>query len=184
VISTSTIRKAYPRQPQSAIWLALATIAAALFAAAPAILDVVDYVRFSDAPGAAFVARWALMVLLLGSLQAAYGLYVILCPDWAAVWSVTVALLAHAGIYAMALGLILISSAGGTLLGQHGLQLTDRLAGGKAALWCICIVSLSTILAFLAGRLSFACRRADLLARRTPLFHLTEVHAAAAKEAL
>src|SRR4029078_4079354 len=137
----------------------------------PAILDVVNYVQFSDAPGAVFVARWALMVLLLSSLQAVYGLYLILCPDWAAVWSVTVSLLGHAGIYAMALGLILISSAGGTLLGHHGLQLTDRLAGGKSALWCICIVSLSTILAFLEGRLSFAWRRADLMVRRTSLLH-------------
>jgi len=159
----------------------LATVAAALFAATPAILEVVDYFRFSDAPGATFVARWALIVLLVSSLQAAYGLYLVLYSDWAAVWSVTISVLVHACIYAMALGLILISGTGGALLGQQGLQLADKAAGGKAALWCICIVSLSTMLAFFAGRLSFAWRRAERLARRTSLFHQSEVGTALPK---
>jgi hypothetical protein len=162
----------------------LATIAAALFAAAPAILDAVDYIRFSDAPGATFVARWALIVLLVSSLQVAYGLYLVFCPDWATVWSLTISLLAHAGIYAMALGLILISGTGGPLLGQHGLQLAGKADGGKAALWCVCIVSLSTILAFLAGRQSFAWRRAERLARRRPLFQPSKVSSALPEKAL
>ena len=68
-------------------------------------------------------------------------------------------------IYAAVLGLVLLSPADGFLVGEHGLQLADKLAGGKAALWCLCMVSLSTILAFFSGRLSARWHKTEMLLR-------------------
>jgi hypothetical protein len=164
----STTRNDRRRRSTATTGLACVTIAAALFAAAPAIAEVMDYVRFSDAPGVTFVSHWALLVLWVSLLQAGYGAFLILWPDRAAVWSVTVSLVAHAAIYALTLGVILINGASGVLLVDIGFQPTDKLAGGKAALWCVCMVSLWTLLAFFAGKLALGWRRAELLQRQAP----------------
>ena len=60
---------------------------------------------------------------------------------------------------------LLLSPPDGFLVGSGGLQLADKLAGGKAALWCLCMISLSTILAFFAGRLGTTWHRAELMLR-------------------
>jgi hypothetical protein len=69
----------------------------------------------------------------------------------------------------MGLAIALIAKADGWLAGPNGLQLNDGLAGGRAALWCLCMVSVCTILAFFAGRLSFHWWRVELLRRRKAL---------------
>src|SRR5262245_27165389 len=94
-------------------WLVAAIIGAALFGSAPAMWDVIETVRFRDAPGSAFVARWALVMSLLGSVQLAYGVYLIQLPDWTSVWIVTLMLLTVAGLYAMGLAVVLIANPAG-----------------------------------------------------------------------
>jgi hypothetical protein len=143
-------------------WLAAALVAAALFSVAPAVWDVVEFVQIAES---AFVARWALMLFFFGVVQLAYAVYLFQLPDWATVWVVTLFSLATAALYAGVLGLVLLSPADGFLVGPQGLQLADKLAGGKAALWCVCMVSVSTILAFFAGKLSTRWRQAELLLR-------------------
>src|SRR5262245_23925849 len=150
-------------QTQAAYWLAAAVIAAALFGTVPAVLDVIEYVRFADAPGARFVARWSLVLFLIGLIQVAYGIYLFLIPDRMGVWVVTLVQRGVAGIYAMGMAIALIANADGRVAGPSGLQLNDALDGGKAALWSLCMVSVSTILAFFAGRLSFYLWRVELL---------------------
>lgn len=166
-MTTSKNRDNRLRHSTAATALGCATITAALCAAVPAIVEAIDYVRFSGAPGITFVGRWALLVLWLSLLQAAYGLYLILWPDRAAVWSVTISLLAHASIYALALGAILISGASGALIADNGFQLTGNAAAGKAALWCVCMVSLWTLMAFFAGRLALSRRQTEMLTPQT-----------------
>jgi hypothetical protein len=68
-----------------------------------------------------------------------------------------------AAVYAGTLGMVLISREDGWLVA--GLDLADKLAGGKAALWCLCMVSVSTMLAFFAGRLSVRWHKAEMLLR-------------------
>jgi hypothetical protein len=143
-------------------WLAAALVAAALFSVAPAVWDVIEFLQIAES---AFVARWALVLFFFGVVQLAYAVYLFQLPDWATVWVVTVFSLATAAIYAGVLGLVLLSPADGFLVGPQGLQLADKLAGGKAALWCVCMVSVSTILAFFAGKLSTRWRQAELLLR-------------------
>lgn len=150
----------------AANWLSAALVAAGLFAMAPAVWDVAEYVHYLGAVNAPAVARWALMVLLLGVVQLAYAVYLFQLPDWTSVWAVTLYSLAAAGAYAMTLGVVLTADAEDWLVGPQGLQLADKLAGGRAALWCLAMVSVSTILAFFAGRLSVQWRRAELVLRR------------------
>jgi hypothetical protein len=145
--------------------LASGMIAAALFGIAPAAWDVVEYVQYYDEAADPHVARWALVLLLLGVVQAAYALYLFQLPDWTSVWVVTLFSLGLAGLYALCLGLVLISRDDGLLVGPHGLQLGDKLAGGKAALWCVAMTCVSTIIAFFAGRLSSQWQRAESLRR-------------------
>jgi hypothetical protein len=140
--------------------LAAALVAAALFSVAPAVWDLVEYIRIDDLD-APFVARWALVLFFLGIVQLAYAVYLFQLPDWATVWVVTVLLLLMAAGYAAVLGMVLISDGDGLLVGPHGLQLADKLAGGQAALWCLCMVCVATILAFFAGRMSVRWRAAE-----------------------
>jgi hypothetical protein len=131
-----------------------------LFSVAPAVWDLVEYIRIDDLD-APFVARWALVLFFLGIVQLAYAVYLFQLPDWATVWVVTVLLLLMAAGYAAVLGMVLISDGDGLLVGPHGLQLADKLAGGQAALWCLCMVCVATILAFFAGRMSVRWRAAE-----------------------
>jgi hypothetical protein len=146
--------------------LVAALVAAALFSVAPAVWDVIEYVQI---PESQFVARWALVLLLLGGVQVAYALYLVQLPDWTTVWVVTIYSLVLAAIYAAVLGLVLISREQGLVV--NALQLADKLEGGKAILWCLCMVSLSTILAFFAGRLSARWHKTEMLLRSSGLKH-------------
>src|SRR5690349_5159375 len=137
--TSSTSRNDRRRRSTATTALACVTIAAARLAAAPAIAAGMDSVRFGDARGVSFVRRWALLVLWVSLLQAGYAAFLVLWTGRAAVWSVTVSLLAHAALYALTLGVILINGASGVLLADIGFQPTDNLAGGKAAIWCVCM---------------------------------------------
>lgn len=150
-------------------WLAGATIAASLFGAAPAVWEIVVHVQYLHAPGSSGIGRWALVVLLLGCVESAYAIYLLQLPDWTSVRVVAGILLCLAGLYAMGLAIVLIADPAGRLIGPGGLQLTDKLAGGRAALWCLCMVSLSAVLAFFAGRLSAHWQRAESVRRTAGL---------------
>jgi hypothetical protein len=154
---------------QSAYLLAMGMFAAGVFGMFPAILDIADYVRFLAPQTNRFVARWALLMLLISFLQLAYAVYVVLLPDWTSVWVATIFLLAVAGFYAMSLSLVFLASPTGWLLGPHGLQIADRLSGGQAALWCLSMISISTMLAYFSGRLARHWQRTEFALRRAGL---------------
>lgn len=160
VVSAS--QRADTSRTLAAYQLAAVLAVAALFGVAPAVWDVAEYLQIAESP---FVARWAFVLLFLGVVQLAYAVYLFQLPDWTSVWVVTLFSLVSAAGYAAVLGLVLVSSADAFLIGSQGLQLADKLAGGKAALWCLCMVSLSTLLAFFAGRLSVGWQRAEMLLR-------------------
>jgi len=157
---------AEPRWKPATWLLAAVMVAAAIFSIAPAVYDLAEAVRLAGLRGGVWPARWALMLVLLGAIQAAYGIYLFQLPDWASVRVIAVALVALAGIYAAGLAMVLLADPRGWIAGGGGLQFADKLPGGKAALWCLCLVSTSTILAFLAARLSARWRRAEIVFRR------------------
>jgi hypothetical protein len=147
-----------PGQQLGAYVLALSLAAAALFGAAPAIWDVI---QFAQAAENAFVPRWALALLSLGILQGAYALYLAQLPDWASGWVVTLVSLALAALYAGMLGITLLASGESILI--RGLDLAEVLPTGRAAMWCLCMTSIMASLAFFAGRTSLRWRRAEAL---------------------
>jgi hypothetical protein len=149
--------------------LAAALLAAALLSSAPAVWDVMEYFRDVDPVEPHGIARWALLVLLLATVQIAYAFYLFQLPDWTSVRIVTLHALAMAAFYALALGGVLVSGAGSWVVGPDGWQLADQLAGGRAALWCVAMVSLSSVLAFFAGRLAMRWRRAESIVRQAGL---------------
>src|SRR5262245_5524971 len=93
---SNAARKSASRRsrPKMAVWrLAADVMAAALFSAFPAALEILEYARYRDAPGVPFVGRWALLILLAAILQFSYGVLLIQVPDWSAVWVATLSLL-------------------------------------------------------------------------------------------
>ena len=149
--------------------LAAALVATALLSIAPAVWDVMEYFRQVDPVEPPGISRWALLVLLLATVQIAYAFYLFQLPDWTSVRMVTLHALAMSAFYALALGGVLVSGPGSWMVGPNGLQLADQLAGGKAALWCVAMVSVSTVLAFFAGRLAMRWRRAESIVQQAGL---------------
>jgi hypothetical protein len=158
--------RAGPRSVAKSHWqpaaraLAAALIAAALFSAAPALFEITDAIRVRDLNGGISPPRWALVLSLLAITQGAYGVYFWQLCDWTSARVVAAALVGLAGIHAAGLAVVLLADPHGWIAGDGGLQFADRLAGGQAALWNLCVVSLCTLLALCAGWLSAHWRRA------------------------
>ena len=155
------------RAHQLAVYqLAAALVAAALFSIAPAVWDIVEYVQ---------IPRIAVVRGPLGAGAAALGRGAGRLHDLSRAASRLDERLGHHDLPALP---------GGDLRGRAGpradfervgprrqlaLQLADKLAGGKAVLWCLCMVSVSTILAFFAGRLSARWHKTEMFIRQTGL---------------
>lgn len=143
-------------QQLGAYILSLSLAAAALFGAAPAILDFVQYAQAAEN---AFVPRWALALVAIGIVQAAYAVYLAQLPDWMSGWIVTLVSLALAALYAGMLGITLLASEQSFLI--RGLDLAEVAPTGRAAMWCLCMTSILATLAFFAGRTSLRWRVAE-----------------------
>ena len=149
-----------PQQVAIVFQLAAAMIVAAVFSISPSAWDLFDY---ASGTSASPLGRWAIVLGMLGAVQVAYAIYLIQLPDWTTVWMVTLFALASAALYAMALGLTIISGEDGWVVGL--LQLSDKVAGGTAWKWCLCMMSVMTLLAFFAGRISVRWRQAEAILR-------------------
>jgi hypothetical protein len=130
-------------------WLAVGLAAVALCGAAPAVLDILDHLRTEESPG---VAVWAYLALWIAVVQISYAVYLAQLPDWSSVWVGTLVTLAIAILYAMLLGLTYLSRPDSWLV--QTLDLTDQLAGGRAALWCLIMLCLTSLISYLGGRMS------------------------------
>lgn len=147
-------------QQLGAYILSICFAAAALFSAAPAVWDIVQY---AQAVEGAYVARWALVVLALGVVQVAYAIYLAQLPDWTSGWVITLFALATAAIYAAMLGVTLIAGDDSRLI--RSLQLTEFMATGRASMWCLCMTTIMATLAFFGGRTSLRWRLAEAAGR-------------------
>jgi hypothetical protein len=136
--------------------LSFALAAAALFGAAPAIWDFVQYAQAAEN---AFVPRWALALVAFGIVQVAYAVYLAQLPDWMSGWIVTIICLAMAALYAGMLGITLLASEQSFLI--RGLDLAEVAPTGRAAMWCLCMTSILATLAFFAGRTSLRWHAAE-----------------------
>jgi hypothetical protein len=128
----------------------------ALFALLPAAMDVIEHLRTPDSPG---IPRWVFALMLACGLQLAYAVYLFQLPDWSTVWVVSLAMLVLTTVYAMLFGLTTLADDQSLLI--RWLELGDKLAGKKAAGWCLILLSLSSLMAYLCGRTSVRWHRAE-----------------------
>jgi hypothetical protein len=141
--------QAEPSRRSTVYQLAAAMILASLFSLTPAVLDVAEHFRTIDSPG---VSRWVFLLLLASIVQIAYAVYLVQMPDWSTVWVVSLVTLALAMVYAMLVGVLMLSGAQSELVQLLGLE--DQLSGNRAAGWCTIMLSLSCLLAYATGQVS------------------------------
>jgi hypothetical protein len=141
-------------------------VVAGLASATPAVGELVAALRDEGAGVVGSPARWALLLVWLALVQAAYGIYCWLWSEWSSWRMATAALVLQAGIYAALLAVILLADPHGWILGERGLQLTIALAGGKAALVCLTLICLCAILALFSARRSGQLRALEVQQRR------------------
>ncbi len=134
--------------------LAAFVILASVFSILPAALDIVEHLTTPDSPG---VARWAWLLLLAGGLQIAYGIYVSHLPDWGSVWVLSLFALAMTTGYAMLLGITLLGNRESEFIQLLGIA--EQLANHRASGWCLIMLGLSSLLAYISGRIAVSWRR-------------------------
>lgn len=101
---------------------------------------------------------WAQVVLLVSLLQLAYALWLALVPDWSSLWVASLSLSLVATLYATGVAITATARPDSKLL----LDLAEllRTQGSKPALWCLTIVLLASLLAYLAGLTSYRWHKA------------------------
>lgn len=142
-----------PRQCRVAYALGVALAMLGLFTMIPGVQDIVQHLNTPKSLG---VARWVFPLLVLGIVQLAYALYLFQLPDWGSVWVVTLALLILSAVYAVMMGVLFLGSTDqglATLLQMH-----DR---DKAKLWCLSLLSLTSLLTYFCGSASIRWHKTD-----------------------
>jgi hypothetical protein len=136
------------------IAVGIAVLLTAMLGCVPAIWELKEHFQAVASPG---VARWTYGVFFLALLQLAYALYLMQLPDWSSLWVVTSMLLLVAAGYALILGALLARNPEGTFVRM--LDLSDDLVGGRAATWCLVMLTVTGLLAVGTGRLATTWRR-------------------------
>lgn len=139
----------HPRDVSATHWLAGGLAAIAVCGAIPAALDIAAHLRTEGSPG---VAVWAYLSLWIALIQISYAIYLVQLPDWSSVWVGTLVTLVISAFYAMLLGLTYLSQHDGWLV--RTLELSEQLAGGRAAGWCFIMLCLTSLVSYLSGRMS------------------------------
>jgi hypothetical protein len=138
-----------PKDVVASHWLALGLAVIALIGVAPAVFDIVSHLRVPDSPG---VAVWAYLSLWIAVIEISYAVYLAQLPDWSSLWVATMVTLVVSVAYAMLLGLTYLSRPDSWL--ARSLDLSEYLAGGRAAGWCFIMLCLTSMMSYLSGRLS------------------------------
>ncbi len=120
----------------------------------PAIWEIGAHLLADQSPG---LAPWAFVVLCLGLVQLGYALYLVQLPDWSSVWVTAHACLLTAAVYAVGFGTGL--SAGGESSVIVSLGLADRHHTGQLTGWCLIMLSVLLLVAYLLGRYSLRWQR-------------------------
>ena len=134
--------------------LGMWAMALAVISMIPALLDMVAHARQADSAG---ISRWALALFLAGGLQIAYAVYLMQLPDWATAWVMSIVMLVCATAYAALLGALTLANQQSQFV--QFLELGDKLPGHQATTWCVMMLTLSGLLAYFSGRISFRWRR-------------------------
>ena len=125
----------------------------------PAIAEVTRHFTTFDSNG---IESWAYLVFLLAGVQLVYALYMVQLPDWSSVWMVMINSAATSVVYAMSLGIALMSRDDNAIITSLGLsQLHDA---GHMSLWCAMMTLLTSLLTYFLVRASLKWQKAFQLA--------------------
>ncbi|MFT5527301.1 MAG: hypothetical protein ACI9HK_005283, partial [Pirellulaceae bacterium] len=144
------------QQRITVFYLAGSLVAIALFGMSPAIWNVFEVLLNESAGG---IARWALVLLVVGVIQLAYAAYATQLPDWTTVWVLALMVLCMATGYAVFLGICMMSTEQNEIM--VFLDLGDRVYGSKATGWCFIMVAISSLFTYFAGGISVKWYRTE-----------------------
>jgi phage FluMu protein Com len=100
---------------------------------------------------------WGAMVWLIVIAQLAYAAWMVCVPHWSTVWIGMVATVVVAAIYALGLGLVLVTPRSSAVW----FELDD--VRDSARLWCGSVVLLTFLMAYACGRVSYKWRKSQPL---------------------
>lgn len=141
-------------------FLGISLAAIGLFGAAPAVLEITEFLQSDQTIP---VARWAWLALLTAAMHLAYAFYAAQLPDWSTAWVVTLVGAAVAVLYAALLGLTLVAGAESRIVAF--LELEEQLAQGRAARWCFVMLGVLGLYAYFGGRSALRWRHSFNLTR-------------------
>jgi hypothetical protein len=131
-----------------------ALIGAALLGSIPAAIHVVGVGGTPESTG---IARWACALLLVTTVEIAYGLYIRQLPDWSTLWVGSLVALTLAGATAALLGMVTLAGAGSPILDWLELAVPD--AAPEIASWSLLLLGLLAGLACWSGRAAVRWQR-------------------------
>ena len=131
------------------MYQAMGIAAIALIGMFPAGWEIGEHLLADRSPG---VAAWAYVVLWLATVQLGYALYLVQLPDWSSLWVAAHACLLIAAVYAVGFGAGLAAGGESSLIVALGLS--DRHHSGQLTGWCLIMLSVSLLVAYLLGKYS------------------------------
>ena len=105
--------------------------------------------------------RWAYLQIFVAGLYFIYAIYLFQLPDWSALRTIAIAMLALAMFYGFITSGLLIGGAQGYI--AQFLMLPTAFSN-RAAIWCVAMLCVATLISYLTGRESAQwCRTEKLL---------------------
>ena len=123
---------------------------------------VFHWYQWTQAESESPIARWIYLQIFIAAIHVLYAIYLVQIPDWSALRSVAVAMLAVAAVFG------LIST--GLLLGGNDGSIAKFLdlpyvLSRSATIWCVAMLCLATLMTFMSGRESLNWQRTEQLLR-------------------
>jgi hypothetical protein len=141
-----------PSQRMRATYLSLGMLIVSIVSLIPVGMYLVETASVSQQ----VIATWVGILMLLGAVNLVYAVYVYQLADWTSVWVAACWLLANSVILAVTLSALALSGPAGRFTGLIGMSVGLH---PKAILWLLMMLSLTGLMAYLAGRESFRWKR-------------------------
>ena len=113
----------------------------------------VDVASANSGEEGGHIAPWAFWTMFIGAMQLLYVVYLVQVPDWSSVWVVSILNLIITTFYATMMAILLMGKGENAI--AEALQLTEMHGADirkKALIWCISMLSISSLLTYLSGR--------------------------------
>ena len=104
--------------------------------------------------------RWVYLQIFVAGLYFIYAIYLFQLPDWSALRTIAIAMLTLAMLYGFITSGLLIGGGQGGI--AQFLMLPNALSN-RAAIWCVAMLCLATLISYLTGRESALWCRAEKL---------------------